>query len=154
MNQKRLEIASIMEKMGHAEIHTTSGLSSKSSLEEWQAIETRKEDAAVRRDQRRQGVIQIIQRIKDAEVVDGLTFMLRMKEDGSREERLVFETGATKLPFEGALEGPNGAVRVRADNPSTFVIAIVSAASDVGLTLHDTHAMLIKTATKFKEMCK
>jgi len=134
MNQKGLEIASIMEKMGHAAI---SGLSSKSFAHEEMS----------------QGVIQIIQRIKDDEAVDGLTFMLRMKEDGSREERLVFETGATKLPFEGALGGPNGIVRVRADNPSTFVIAIVAAASDVGLSLIDLYAMLIKTATKFKEMC-
>jgi len=133
MNQKGLEIASIMEKMGH------------------QLCE--KLEKPVIAMAMMGNVIQIILRIEDAEAVDGLTFMLRLKEDGSREERLVFETGTTKLPFEWALEGPNGVVRVRADNPSTFVIALVAAAHDVGLSLPNLCAMLIKTAPKFKEMC-
>jgi len=134
MNQKGLEIASIMEKMG-------------------QPLCGKKLEKPVIAMAMMGNVIHLILMIGDAEVVDGLTFMLRLKEDGSREERIVFETGTTKLPFEWALEGPNGAVRVRADNPSTFVIALVYAANDVGLSLPNLCAMLIKTAPKFKEMC-
>jgi hypothetical protein len=134
MNQKRLEIASIMEKMG-------------------QPLCGKKLEKPVIAMAMMGNVLQLILMIDDAEVVDGLTFMLRMKEDGSREERIVFDTGTTKLPFEWALEGPNGAVRVRADNPSTFVIALVAAAHDVGLSLPNLCAMLVKTAPKFKEMC-